>query len=71
VLRRGVERGEIRPDVDLDVISELLVAPLLARMASGGTGRLDPERTARQIVDLVFDGAAPRPPSPDRPDRTS
>jgi AcrR family transcriptional regulator len=70
VLRRGVERGEIRPDVDLDVISELLVAPLLARMASGGTGRLDPERTARQIVDLVFDGAAPRPPSPHRPDRT-
>ncbi|GAA4516947.1 TetR/AcrR family transcriptional regulator [Actinoallomurus oryzae] len=59
VLRRGVERGEIRPDVDPDLVSELLVAPLLARMASGGTDRLDPERTSRQIIDLVLSGAAP------------
>lgn len=59
VLRRGVERGEIRPDVDPDLVSELLVAPLLARMAAGGTDRLDPERTSRQIIDLVLSGAAP------------
>ncbi|TDD83422.1 TetR/AcrR family transcriptional regulator [Actinomadura darangshiensis] len=58
VLRRGVERGEIRPELDPGLISELLVSPLLARMASGATDRLDPERTARQIVDLVLDGAA-------------
>jgi AcrR family transcriptional regulator len=61
VLRRGVERGEIRPDVDPDQISELLVSPLLARMASGGTDRLDPERAARQIIALVFDGVAATP----------
>ncbi|MCO5967413.1 TetR/AcrR family transcriptional regulator [Actinoallomurus soli] len=58
VLRRGVERGEIRADVDPDLISELLVSPLLARMASGSTDRLDPERTGRQIIALVLDGAA-------------
>ncbi|MCO5997355.1 TetR/AcrR family transcriptional regulator [Actinoallomurus rhizosphaericola] len=61
VLRRGVERGEIRPDVDPDLISELLVSPLLARMASGNIDRLDPERTGRQIIALVLDGAAATP----------
>jgi hypothetical protein len=61
VLRRGVEQGEIRPDIDPDLISELLVSPLLARMASGGTARLDPERASRQIIDLVLDGAAATP----------
>ncbi|GLY90914.1 TetR/AcrR family transcriptional regulator [Actinoallomurus iriomotensis] len=61
VLRRGVERGEIRPDIDPDLISELLVSPFLARMASGSTDRLDPERASRQIIDLVLDGAAATP----------
>ncbi|MFJ2811541.1 TetR/AcrR family transcriptional regulator [Kitasatospora sp. NPDC087271] len=61
VLRRGMERGEIRPDIDLDLVSELLVSPLLARMASGSTDQLDPERASRRIIDLVLDGAAPAP----------
>ncbi|WP_214320914.1 TetR/AcrR family transcriptional regulator C-terminal ligand-binding domain-containing protein [Nonomuraea sediminis] len=61
VLRRGVERGEIRSDVDPDLISELLVSPLLARMASSNTGQLDPVRAGRQIIDLVLDGAAAGP----------
>ncbi|MCO6011251.1 TetR/AcrR family transcriptional regulator [Actinoallomurus purpureus] len=61
VLRRGVERGEIRPDIDPVLISELLVAPLLARMASGSTDQLIPEQASRQIIDLVLDGAAAPP----------
>lgn len=61
VLRHGVERGEIRPDVDLDLVSDLLVSPLLARMASGSTDRLDLEQATRRIIDLVLDGAAPAP----------
>lgn len=61
VLRHGVERGEIRPDVDLDLVSDLLVSPLLARMASGSTDRLDLEQATRRIIDLVLDGAAPTP----------
>lgn len=61
VLRRGVERGEIRADLDLDLISELLVAPLLARMASGNTKGLDPEKTSRRIIAVVLDGAAVPP----------
>ncbi|MGK5550521.1 TetR/AcrR family transcriptional regulator [Actinomadura kijaniata] len=31
VLRRGVERGELRPDVDVEVVMTLLVAPFAMR----------------------------------------
>ena len=57
---RGIAAGEIRPDVDVDLLSELLVSPILARMASGSTGDLDPAQTSRSITALVFAGAAPR-----------
>ena len=59
-LCRGLAAGEIRPDVDVDLLSELPVAPILARMASGNTQDLDPAQTARSIAALVFAGAAPR-----------
>jgi AcrR family transcriptional regulator len=59
-LRRGIAAGEIRPDVDVDLLSEVLVSPVLARMASGNTEDLDPARTSRSITALVFAGAAPR-----------
>jgi hypothetical protein len=59
-IRRGIAAGEIRPDVDVDLLSEVLVAPILARMASGDTEDLDPAQTSRSITALVFAGAAPR-----------
>jgi Tetracyclin repressor-like, C-terminal domain len=59
-LRRGIAAGEIRPDVDVDLLSELLVSPILARMASGNTEDLDPALTSRSIAALVFAGATPR-----------
>jgi AcrR family transcriptional regulator len=61
VLRRGVERGEIRPDVDVELVSELLVGPLLTRMSSGATDQLDPAQASRQITDLILTGAAMAP----------
>lgn len=59
-LRRGVAAGEIRSDVDVDLVSEVLVSPVLARMASGNTEDLDPAQTSRSITALVFAGAEPR-----------
>jgi AcrR family transcriptional regulator len=59
-VRRGIASGEIRPDVDVDLLSEVLVSPVLARMASGNTDDLDPVRTSRDIAALVFAGAQPR-----------
>jgi AcrR family transcriptional regulator len=59
-LSRGIASGEIRPDIDVDILSDVLVAPVLARMASGKTEDLDPGQTSRNIVALVFTGAQPR-----------
>jgi AcrR family transcriptional regulator len=59
-LSRGVAAGEIRPDVDVDLLSEVLVSPVLARMASGNTEDLDPAQTSRSLTALVFAGAEPR-----------
>lgn len=53
----GVASGEIRADVDPDLVTDLLVSPILAKMAAGATAELDPDRTAREITDLVLQGA--------------
>jgi hypothetical protein len=63
VLRRGVKCGEIRADADPDLVSDLLVSPLLARMASGETAGLDPATTSVRIVALVLSGAGASRPS--------
>lgn len=60
-LEHGVRSGEIRADIDLDQVSELLVSPILARMAAGNIEDLEPARTSEQIVTLVFAGAARHP----------
>jgi len=57
---RGIASGEICPDIDPDLLSEVLVGPVLARMASGNTEDLDPAQTSQSIVALVFAGAEPR-----------
>jgi AcrR family transcriptional regulator len=59
-LRRGIAAGEIRSDLDVSFVAEALVAPVLARMASGEIGGLDPVKTAGQITALVFAGIEPR-----------
>ena len=55
-IQRGIDAGQIRPDVDVNFASEVMVAPILSRMASGATDDLDPVTTARRITDLIFAG---------------
>jgi AcrR family transcriptional regulator len=59
-LRRGVASGEIGSDFDVDVISEVLVSPILARLARGETQDLDPREFSELITSVVFAGATPR-----------
>jgi len=59
-IRRGIASGEIRPDVDVVFMTEVLVGPILARMATGLIDDVDPVETSRRITQLVFDGARPR-----------
>ena len=57
IIERGIERGEIRPDVDVEVIADLLGGPIVMRTLL--TGRPVTTRLVRQIVTTVLDGAAP------------
>ena len=51
-LRRGVERGEVRSDIDVDLAADLVAGPIFYRALVSG-GRID-ERFARQhVAELV------------------
>jgi AcrR family transcriptional regulator len=43
ILRRGVERGELRTDIDIELVSEMLIGPMIARvlMSGGDPAALD------------------------------
>ena len=60
VLRRGVERGELREDLDLELAIDMLTGPWVYRLliSGGEMPTIDP----RQLLDLVMGGiAAPSP----------
>jgi AcrR family transcriptional regulator len=57
VLVRGVERGDVRADVDLSVAIDLLRGPLLMRALMSGD-RLD-EAFVTRLLDVVMRGLAP------------
>jgi TetR/AcrR family transcriptional regulator, fatty acid metabolism regulator protein len=66
IVRRGVERGEIRGDVDPTVAAAGLLGALELTLTGmvmgilGGTAEDDIERVKKAIVDLVVSGVAPR-----------
>ena len=59
-LRRGVEEGLVRPDVDLDYAVDLLVGPMAYRNLLRSDPPPGPELAA-QIVDDVLTALGPRP----------
>ncbi len=56
VLRRGVERGDLRPDLDLELALDVLGGPLFYRLLVTG-GPLD-EQLAEGVADLILRGFA-------------
>jgi len=54
VLRRGLERGELSPGLDLDLAADLVVGPIAVRLFFTG-GRLSP-RMVGPLVDLALEG---------------
>ncbi|CAL9429854.1 MULTISPECIES: TetR/AcrR family transcriptional regulator [Streptomyces] len=58
VLRRGQENGELRTDVDLELLSDLFVGPLLVRSVLHPDADL-PEGLAEQVVDTLLEGLRP------------
>ena len=62
VLRRGVERGELRADLDVELAVDVLTGPWVYRLLISGP---DPEAIYRAdptaLLDLVLGGLAARP----------
>jgi AcrR family transcriptional regulator len=58
VVRRGIARGDLRPDADPEIATELLVGPVYFRLMFGGA--LTP-RFANRIVDSVLRGYGAAP----------
>ena len=56
LIERGVARGDLRPDVDRDLIVDLLVAPVHYRLLVTGAP-LTPD-LAERVVDAVLGGSA-------------
>ncbi|MFJ6213750.1 TetR/AcrR family transcriptional regulator [Streptomyces sp. NPDC092296] len=58
VVRRGVASGEFRSDVDLDLLVEILVAPMLVRSVLWQDAPLDDPRLSELMVDTAMQGVA-------------
>ncbi|MFD1661250.1 TetR/AcrR family transcriptional regulator [Streptomyces caeni] len=58
VLRRGQRNGELRGDVDVDLMNDILVGPMLVRSVLRPDAELE-EGLAEQIVDTVLRGLRP------------
>jgi AcrR family transcriptional regulator len=57
VLRRGVERGDLRPDLDLELALDVLGGPLFYRLLVTG-GPIDAQ-LAEGVADLILRGFSP------------
>jgi AcrR family transcriptional regulator len=57
MLRRGVERGDIRPDLDVELALDVLGGPLFYRLLVTG-GPID-EQLAAGVADLILRGFSP------------
>ena len=55
VMARGIERGDLRPDADADIATELLVGPVYFRLLFGG--ELDAD-FAQRVVATFLGGTA-------------
>lgn len=53
VIARGIARGDLRPDADLEIATELLVGPVYFRLMFGGELTID---FANHVVDHVLIG---------------
>jgi AcrR family transcriptional regulator len=58
VLRRGIEAGELRPDIDIELIALLLSAPLMVQRMLAWNPRLAADTLTEKVVDTVLAGIA-------------
>ncbi|HLL68498.1 MAG TPA: TetR/AcrR family transcriptional regulator [Micromonosporaceae bacterium] len=61
VLRRGVARGELRADLDVELTLSVLTAPLILQGMARSNPHLDLDELPERILDTVFAGIVARP----------
>ena len=57
MIARGISRGDLRPDAEVDLATELLVGPVYFRLMFGGELN---QAFAERVVDAVLCGYALR-----------
>ncbi|MFH8380788.1 TetR/AcrR family transcriptional regulator [Kitasatospora sp. NPDC018058] len=60
LIRQAVAEGVIRDDLDLDLLGDLLMGPILYRSILWDDSDLEDPDLARKMVDALLDGLAPR-----------
>lgn len=60
VLRRGIERGEIDPDIDIEAAITMIVGAITLRARSYDPDDAYPEDFHERVVDLALHGLSPR-----------
>lgn len=58
ILRRGQANGELRTDIDVELVNDLFIGPMLFRTIMQPNSAL-PEGLSEQIVDAVLEGLRP------------
>jgi len=58
VLRRGIESGELRPDLDVELTTLLLTGPVVMQRMFGWNPRVDEETLPERVVDALLEGLA-------------
>jgi AcrR family transcriptional regulator len=61
VLRRGIAQGELRDDIDVEVVMAMLVGPMLAQSVLNWNPQLDRDTLPERLVDAVWPAIAARP----------
>lgn len=66
ILRRAIERGELREDLDLDDATDLLIGPLIYEILITGADLSMVVGLSERIVELALAGMAATPANPGR-----
>ena len=56
VLRRGVQSGELRADLDIDMTCAIMVGPMVSQSVLNWQPGVDITKLPEQIVDTLFPG---------------
>ncbi len=59
ILQRGLDRGELRPGTDLELLIDLLAGPIIYRFLIDAGEMEDPVGRALRIYDTILEGLRP------------